>query len=240
MSVTPERPPLVAALLFLATIAVWSTALLTDATTLPTDVARSAGAAAWVAGIVTLVGLLLARGRWAQRTALLLVIGAILPAAWVESEVLFWVGVVVAAGAGVALLVGPMPGWIRPGRSMEAPPDSAVVLMLILVLWPLFGAPLIGDPLGLLLWAGPGLAFWYGRATVSGLWAARLGSTIPLVSAVGADLTGWVLAAAIAAATAWWAWKADTRLAVLPLTGRPSSGVCPTPDFERILRGGDA
>ncbi len=241
MSSTPERPPLLAGLLFLSTVGLWSTSLLVGATTLAEPTARSAGAAAWLAGIVTLVGLLLARGRWAQRVGLGLVAATAIPAAFTGSWILFAVGVMLAAATGVALLVDPVRGWIRPGRSMDAPPDAAVVVMVILVLWPLAGSALASSPLGLLMWLGPLGAFWYGRANQSGLWAVRVGGVVPVVAAIGADWQGWLVGGVLAALTAWWAWQPGTRLAVVPLVSRPSSGVCPTPDFDRLLRGiGDA
>jgi len=151
MSSTPERPPLLAALLFFATVGLWATWLLMGVATLPEPIARSAGAALWLAGIVTLVGLLLARGRWAQRVGLGLVAATVLPAAFVGSWTLFAGGVALAAATGVALLVGPVRDWIRPGRSMDAPPDAAVVLMLILVLWPLAGSALAATAINIMI-----------------------------------------------------------------------------------------
>lgn len=235
MPAPPEKPPLVASLLFFGTVALWSTWLLVGATNLPVPVARSAGAAGWLGGMVVLVGLLVARGRWAQRAALGLLLAVPIPAANLDSSLGFWVGVPLAAAAAVALLLDPARGWIRPGRSLESPPDAAVVLMLTLILWPLVGSGLAGEPAGLLLWTGPVLAFWYGRATVTGLWAARVGSFFPLIAAIGAGGRGWIIAFMVAGWTAWWSWKAETRLAVLPLTGRPATGVCPTPDFDQLL-----
>lgn len=239
MPAPPEKPPLLASLLFFSTVALWSTWLLVGSTTLSTPVARSAGAAGWLGGMVVLVGLLVARGRWAQRAALGLLVAVAIPAGSLPSPLEFWVGVPLAAAAAVALLTDPARSWIRPGRSLESPPDAAVILMITLILWPLAGSGLAGESLGLLLWSGPLLAFWYGRATVPGLWAVRIGSIIPLTAAIGAGSRGWVTAAAIAGWTAWWSWQAETRLAVLPLIGRPSAGVCPTPDFDRLLRGAD-
>lgn len=236
MPVAPERPPIVAVLTFLAALGLWATTLMTGGTTLSPAPARSAGAAAWVAGIVVLVGFVVARGRWAQRLGVGLMVSAVVPAAFIESWVGFGVGVLLAGAAGVALLVGPSARWIRPGRSVEAPPDAAVVLMIAFVVWPLVGAPLAGHPLGLVLWVGPVLAFWYGRATQLGLWVARFGPVLALIAAVGAGPMGWLLAGAIAVVTAWWAWQPEARLAVLPLTGRPSTGVCPTPDFDVVTR----
>lgn len=234
-----DRPPFLAALAFFLTIGWWATVLLAGATSLPESVGWSGGAALWLVGVTALVGLLVARGRWAQRltAGLALVPVGVVP--FLDPGWVAWVGVAFAALAG-ALLLGPTTTeWIRPGRSMDAPPDDAVVLMLVLVAWPLLGAPLlVGGPWALVLWAGPALSFWYGRARLPGLWGARIGSALgPLVGAIGAPWWGWALAVAIAAASSFWAWRGGARLAVVPLTNRPSSGVCPTPDLDTVIRG---
>lgn len=235
-----DRPPFLAALAFLLAVGWWATSLLAGSTALPERAARSGGAALWLLGVVALVGLLVARGRWSQRLAAALVLGLVAAVPFFDSSWTLWVGVGCAAAAGGLLLAPTATAWIRPGRSMDAPPDAAVVLMLLLLAWPLLGTPLVagGTAWALVLWVGPLLAFWYGRAQVPALWAARgLSATLPLLAAVGAPWWGWALGVAVAGSTSWWAWQEGTRLAVLPLVSRPSSGVCPTPDFDTVLKG---
>jgi hypothetical protein len=234
-----DRPPFLAAFAFFLVVGWWATTLLSGATSLPGAVGWSGGAALWLVGVTALVGLLVARGRWAQRLAAGLALAPVAVVPFLGASWVAWVGIGLAALAG-ALVLGPSTTtWIRPGRSMDAPPDDAVVLMLLLVAWPLLGAPLLGDGAwGLALWAGPLLSFWYGRAELAGLWAARVGGVVlPLLSAVGSPWWGWAVAIALSGATSYWAWQEGARLAVVPLVSRPSSGVCPTPDFDTVIKG---
>lgn len=234
-----DRPPFPAAIGFFLSVGWWATVLLMGATDLPAAAGRSGGAALWLIGVVGIVGLLVARGRWSQRLAAGLVVAPVAVVPFVEVAWVAWVGVGLASVTG-ALLLGPSTTeWIRPGRSMEAPPDDAVVLMLLLLTWPLVGTPLVaaGSTWALAVWIGPALAFWYSRAHVPALWAARAGAVLPLVAAIGSPWWGWVLAGVMAVASSWWAWQEGTRLAVVPLVSRPSSGVCPTPDFDTVVRG---
>ncbi|NND85260.1 MAG: hypothetical protein HKN46_08955 [Acidimicrobiia bacterium] len=235
-----DRPPFLAAATFFVVVGWWATILLMGVTSLPDAIGWSGGAALWLVGVTTLVGLLVARGRWAQRLAAGLALLPVAIVSFLEPGWVSWVGIALAAVAGVLLLAPSTTEWIRPGRSMDAPPDDAVVLMLLLVGWPLVGAPLFvgGAWWAIVLWAGPLLAFWYGRAELAGLWAVRGGAVVlPVLAAIGSPWWGWALAAAIAAGSSYWAWREGARLAVVPLVNRPSSGVCPTPDFDKVVGG---
>ena len=64
-----DRPPFLAAFAFFLVVGWWATTLVAGVTALPDTVGWSAGASLWLVGVSALVGLLVARGRWAQRLA---------------------------------------------------------------------------------------------------------------------------------------------------------------------------
>lgn len=169
---------------------------------------------------VGLVGLFLARGRWARRFLWV-------PLA-VESImfVLFdagWIPLAFTALAAVALGLPLLDGWVRQLRKAGAPPNTAVLLPLALLSSPaLFG--LLREP-GIWDWvfcAISVVASWsYGRAHVATLWALRI--IYPVVGLVMAlSVTGWpslALAAFVVACSAL-AWSPGTLRAVRPLEAR--------------------
>jgi len=175
--------------------------------------------------VIDAAGLLLSRGRWARRLALLLAAGGGL--VFVASD---WrVSSGIALGLTAASAVGTrgpwLDGWIRRRPSAEGPgPRPMGVVFGSLGLLPLAGAVTPGTLEvwhGVLGATGVLLAWGYARAHTWGLWAIRLG--LPAV-AVPAMVTGpWAGAVAMGAAVGVvvaLAWTRHARLAVQPLLDR--------------------
>lgn len=185
-----------------------------------TDRQLLAGSGLLVVTTVGVVGLFLARGRWARRY-LWFAIG-------IESAmfVIFATGSIVLAMIGVAAVSLGSPGldgWIRQLRKADAAPHPAVVLPLLLLTVPALTG-LVRQP-NTFDWILTGLvvvlAWSYGRAHLPTLWILRL--LYPIVSLLVAFATpGWsglALGALAAAATAL-AWSPGALRGIQPLEAR--------------------
>ena len=217
----PRTPPLVAAAVVAATAA-WALRMAS------TDSPFSGGAAALLAfdalllAVVVIAGLLIARARWARRSAggLLLVEAALLPALPADG----WnLAVLMLVTAAFVAVTGPwLEGWVRKMPRAGGPSERIVVLVLGMLAVP--GAAALTAPGGL-EWGHVVLAIvaiaagWaFGRALPAGLWAARL--VLPAAGIVAALqsrwFTGLALAAFVATLTAL-SWTRESSLAIHPL-----------------------
>ncbi len=173
--------------------------------------------------IVALLGLTVSHGRWAWGLTIgvfgLEAVAAVLvePTAW------WWAGLAVSAGA-VFITVGP---WIDPHVRQLPPPTPLPNQSLGLMIGLLFFPSILALTNEIDVWAailalGAVVVAWaYGRAFVTGLWASRL-LLLPL--AVVVAVTGsWiraVVAVGLAAAMTVLAWSAGARSAAIPLDPR--------------------
>lgn len=166
---------------------------------------------------VGVVGLFVARGKWARRY---LSIVLLTEAATYVVFGFHWVVLLLIAAAAVGLGLPGLDGWMRQLRKVDAPPNSAVLLPLSLV-----GVPVL---MGLV--RSPNLADWtlsilavvagwsYARAHRATLWGIRF--AFPVLGLVVAfSQSGWpslAVALAVGAITAL-AWQPGTLGAVQPL-----------------------
>ena len=173
--------------------------------------------------IITVVGLVLVRGRWARYLGLILGAGVIAVTA-VTEEIDAWAALAVLFGiAALGTLAGRwLDGWIRGRSSATGPPPQSVVLLLgLLGLVPLVG---LASPSGLetahgaLGAAGILLAWGFGQAQTWALWAMRLVLPVLVVlAALASPLAGAVTLLVYGATLAWLAWTEEVRLSVQPL-----------------------
>ncbi|HSF85055.1 MAG TPA: hypothetical protein VLG28_05240 [Acidimicrobiia bacterium] len=187
--------------------------------------------------IITVVGLVLVRGRWARQLGMVLA-GGLIAVAAVADDFDAWAVLTVLLGlASLGVLAGRwLDGWIRGRPSATGPPPQSVLLLLgLLGLVPLVG---LASPSGLetahgMLGAGGILLAWgFGQAQVWALWAMRLVLPVLVIfAALATPIAGAVALLAYGAALTWLSWTEEVRLSVQPLLD-----VTPGP---RRIRGAD-
>ncbi len=183
--------------------------------------------AAWLVTVtsVAVVGMLVGSARWARRLGVAVGGLGLLLALALPMSPLWWIGLI-AAGAAIVVMVGPMTGAVVGALpAASGPPRSAIMLMLVLLAIPGVVAAAGVDGLDGWEWTASAGAtvglIWYAKALPMAIWCVRLLVPIGLLAlAVGAPGTGrWVLAGA-AVAVGVLAWRTEVGLAVRPLVRR--------------------
>jgi hypothetical protein len=222
MAAMPSSPHVSAAL-----VSVAAASLAVHLATGPSPFAPSSATVvaigAMLFAIITAVGLVLVRGRWARYLGLVVAGGSVVVAATADDLGPWEIAAIVAGLAAVGTLAGRwLDVWIRARPSATGPDPKAVLLLLgLLGLVPVAGLVCpsgLDTAHGALGAAGVLLAWGYGKAQVWALWAARL--VLPVVVVLAALAAPWPGAVAIVAYGAgltWLAWQAEVRLAVQPL-----------------------
>jgi hypothetical protein len=217
------RAPYAVSAIFTVTAVGWSARLAVD----PEPFGAAPGALLAVdlavLAVVTVAGLLLARGRWARiaaigESAAWLVLAAVMPLDHAGLALL------VAAGASLCATAGPWltRDWLRRRPSADGPPPGAVAAMLGLLAVPGIAAAAAGTDLRPLDWALSGFAVaaaWgLGRGTAAALWALRLGLA-PLAAATGltAALPRGLAVIAVGIGVTAAGWRREVTLAIRPL-----------------------
>ncbi len=190
-----------------------------------------------VLSVATVSGVLLARGRWSRWMSL--VVAGLWFAQALSRPFDLAGGVTIAtAVAAASIAAGPwLNRWLRRLPATDAPPATAVVLLLLLTSTPaVVGFTVGGDSPGLAgwalsLWSGL-LAFGLARALSPALWAGRFGH-IP-VSLAGGLVLGFPAGSAMLVKAAFEAallWRRDLHLAVTPLLPIRGSAVAIPPEL---------
>jgi hypothetical protein len=205
---------------------VWSVRLALDPEPFAPDAAGVIAIASATLTLVAATGILVARSRWSRMLA--------------SGLVALWMGLAVTmdldplgvaalglTGAAAAALAGPwLGGWLRRLPAADGPEPLVVAVVLGVLALPVVTALALFDGIPAAAWvqiATAALVAWLlSRASLTGLWAARLG--LPAVGAwvavTGGMPSGLVAgAAAVVAGAATWA--APVRLAVDPLAPPP-------------------
>jgi len=221
--VPADRPPVVAGLATFACGAAWATAFLLEPG-IPTGSRWILGVGTWLVTLVALAGLLIARSRWSTRLAMAVAALAVPGTALVvDRPALVVVGALAALVTVVAAVRAVDTGRVRPFRAADAPPDDAVVLMLLGVAAPvvlglgsLGSGPTAATVVAVV--AAPVVAWWFGRVSVPALWVERLAiPVLALTAGVTQGIPGGLAGAGLAVAIGWYAWRPQVRLAADPL-----------------------
>jgi hypothetical protein len=230
------RAPIVATTASLASAVAWALVLVFSDGTFAESSAALLAIDLVVVTTVGVVGLTVARSRWARRLliGLLLVqlLGAFeVPVGW-GSAIALAVTVI-----GLVSLSGPwLNEWAGSLPRTNAPPATAVALTLGVLLMP--GWIAILSPQGLtvgraLLAAACFPVAWaYGRALGIALWVVRL-AFLPaaVLSMIGSAVVTAVAISVYAAGLVILAWTADARIAVEPTEVRPGTAFPIPPDL---------
>ena len=172
--------------------------------------------------LITAVGLLIPRGRWARNLARgLLGLEVVLAAV---SPMRGWaIAGLVATGLGIVGIQGKwLSGWLRRLPAADGPGVKPMMFIIgSLALVPLIGlAAPDGVVLrqGLLGAAGIVTAWGYSKAKLWALWAGRVVTPpLTIIAALDAPPAGAALILAAGLGLTWLAWTSEVRLAVSPL-----------------------
>ncbi len=187
--------------------------------------------------LTTVAGVLLARGRWSRWMALV-VAGLWFTQAISRRLDILSAATIVTAVAAASIAAGPwLSRWLRRLPATEAPPATAVLLLLLLTGTPaIIGITAGGDTPGvagwaLSVWSGL-LAFGLARAVTPALWAGRFGH-FP-ASVVGAVMLGLFAGSVVlikSGVEVVLLWRRDLHLAVSPLLPKQAAAVAIPPEL---------
>lgn len=205
----------------LAAALVWVLALLFDPGPLPSSSTLLTGVGLLAIATTSVVGLAVARARWAHRLAAASVTGTIIVAMIRPIDPVWWIGVVVSAVAAAVVFLPTVTGRIRKLPAAAGPPPAAVVPPLVLLSAPLLvgltsaeAAPLPALVVGL---SAPLFAYLYVRVVPGGLWGVRL--LWPLLAIGLAPVLGapsGIVTALAGLAVAGFAWRPEVRASYHP------------------------
>ena len=219
MSVMQRSPVVIAASVVLASLA-WALTLVFGSGPLADSAAALLAVDQLVVGTVVGVGIVLARGRWTRRVAVLLLGGQALLGIVVNADG-WWIGAVATTAIGIAAVAGPwLGGWLRKLPRADGPPPRAIIMNLGLIALPSLVAVtgFAGVPVaGWLLSSFALAAAWaYSQAWLPALWVVRV--ALPFLGIAAAAALPWwgalVLGLAVTALTAL-AWSPEVRQATL-------------------------
>ena len=225
MSVMQRSPVVIAASVVLASLA-WALTLVFGSGPLAASAAALWAVDQLVVGTVVGVGIVLARGRWTRRAALLLLGGQALLGVFLTADG-WWIGAVLATAIAIAAVAGPwLGGWIRKLARADGPPPRAVIMNLGLVALPSLVAVTGFDGIRVAGWLLSGFALataWaYSQAWLPALWAVRV--ALPVLGIAAAAALPWwgalLLGLAVTALTAL-AWSPEARQATLSRSAVP-------------------
>lgn len=169
---------------------------------------------------VGLVGLFVARGRWARRY---LWLALVIEGALFVTSGSFSLTLVAILAAAMSLGLPELDGWTRQLRKADAPPAPAVLLPLALISMPAVLGLAVNSNTA--VWAfslASAVGAWsYARAHRITLWALRLAyPAIGIAVAVGLPLWQSVILGALVGFCVVLAWKPGALLGIQPLEPR--------------------
>lgn len=216
------RLPLLTAVAFFGSSALWAVRLVTGPGPWTADAAALLAVDLLVLTAVALAGMLVAGGRWARRLALAVVGAGAAVAVALPADGLWTVALAFSAGAVVGLAGRGMKGVVRERPAAAGPPTAAVVLPLLLLTVPGLVGASRPDGLGPADWTAAAVAAVtagvYAKAAPGALLLPRVVAPAALVVAgILGGLPGGAVVAVAGAAVAAVAWTPAARVAVRPL-----------------------
>ncbi|MDF1594534.1 MAG: hypothetical protein P1T08_00365 [Acidimicrobiia bacterium] len=213
-----DRPPTFAPVALLAAAAAWTLTLAFGEPTIGSSAAAVAAIDLLLVTVTAIVGIVVARARWARRYALVIIcfMGAMALTMQISNN---WIVALALTGLAVVAVTGPSLDGYLPERSVAGPPPKAVALPLLLLLFPGVAAFASGSPVSVAAWlvigGTPVVAWAYGKAYVAGLWAARVAVPIAAMAMMWSlDPWSMVLLSAAVAGEFWLAWSGEAALAI--------------------------
>lgn len=171
------KPP-VSALVPLGAALAWVLALLAEPGPLPASSTLLAGVGLLGMATTSVVGIVVAGARWAHRLAVAAMAATLLVAVVRPIDVMWWIGLVLSAGAAAVLFLPSLTDRIRKLPAAAGPPPVAVIPPLVLLAAPfLVGLASVRAPslpaliIGL---SAPLFAYLYARVVPGGLWGVRV------------------------------------------------------------------
>lgn len=230
-------PPLLTSILLGASAVFGSLGLALDPSPLSGQAALLIGSGGSALTVITVSGVLLARGRWARWTALVVAALWFIPPVIGPIDAVDWI-TLAATVATATIAAGPWLGrWLRRLPATEGPPASAVILLLLLASTPtLTGYALYNSSPGLpawllVLWSGI-LALGLARAMASALWVGRIGHIpVSIASGLLLGIPAAVPILAKAAIETSLIWRRDLHLAISPLVAGRATAVAIPPEL---------
>lgn len=206
--------PLVAAI-------AWTVALMASTEPLGSAGSLLAGVGLLILATVSVVGMMIAGGRWAHRLGMLSVAAGFVVAAIRPVDVFWFFALAVSTLAGASLFMPQVTGRIRRLPAATGPPQTAVVVALVLLAVPFVLGVLAGtsETWALLIvgLSAPLFAFAFARVIPGGLIGIRV--VWPLVSLGLAPFLGLpaaVVASLTAVTVAAIAWRTEVKAAFHP------------------------
>jgi hypothetical protein len=202
----------------LAAAAAWTLTVAFGEPTIGTSAAAVAAIDLLLVTVTAIVGIVVARARWARRFALVIIgfMGAMALTMQISNN---WIVALALTGLAVVAVTGPSLDRYLPPRRLPGPPRKAVVLPLLLLLFPGIAAFASGSPVSVAAWfvigGTPVVAWGYGKARVAGLWAARVAVPIAAMAMLWSlDPWSMLLLGAASLGEFWLAWSGDAALAI--------------------------
>ncbi len=219
------RSLLTSSALLIASTGAWTAVMALDPAPRPAVAVIGIAVSLWTATVASIAGMLVARSRWARRTALALTAGhAVLAVIWPVNG---WWAAAAITSVGTALAIGGpwLNGIVRSLPAASGPPYRAVLIPLLLISVPfLLGVAGSGEVWALIAWLTALVtAFWFIRALRGALVAVRVvWPALALALAWPLGLSSGVLLGVSGVAVAVLSWHSSVTTAVRPLIRRGS------------------
>ena len=222
MLLMQSSPVVIAATVVLASLA-WALVLAFGSGPFASSPAALLAADLLILGTVIAVGVVLSRGRWTRRAALVLLGGQALLGVVFEVDG-WWIAAVGLSAIAIGALAGPwLAGWLRKLPRADGPPPRAVSLNLGLIALPALVAATSpeGIPVGGWILSGFGVvAAWaYSQAWLPALWVIRVAlPVLGVVTVAGLSWAGVLALGLIAVMLTALAWSPDVLRATMVAT----------------------
>ena len=213
--------PAVTALAPLGAALAWVVTLLVDPGPFPQSSTLLIGVGLLAITTTAVVGLVVTGARWAHRLAIGSVAGTLAVAIVRPIDTIWWLGLVLSAGAAAALFLPSVTAGVRKLPSADGPPPAAVIPPLALLASPLLVGLFSSDKSALAALvvglSAPLFAYLYARVMPGGLWGVRLlWPLLALGLSPALGVPAGVVTALLAVVIAGFAWRPEVKASYHP------------------------